>query len=510
MTTLLAAPVVLPLFAAALLVLLRHTKPKVRHALGIAATAVFVLAAARLFAHAAGGDTEVLLLGNWRAPFGIVLVLDRLSAWMLLLTGIVGAAALIAAITGGQARALHFHALFQVQLAGVAGAFLTGDLFNLFVFFEVLLAASYGLLLYSGERQTRRASLHYIVFNLVGSLLFLIAAGLVYGLVGTLNLGELGLFATEVAPADRPLLRAALLLLLVVFCIKAAALPLGLWLPATYGAAQAPVAALFALLTKVGIYAVLRVFVGVLGALQPGATLLDLSALLPWVGALTLLFGAFGALAARHLRGIAASLVLASAGTLLLAAGLAGGAAAAIYYAAHSTLAGAALFLVADAVRRDRGEAADVLVPAPAAAHAGVLGSLFFFVAVAVASLPPLSGFIGKTMLLGDLVAARHGAPLTAAVLLAGLTTIIALARAGSVLFWETVPAATAAPRVGRRLRGDLAGLGVLLAGLLALVLFAGPAQRYAGAAAAQLADPAAAGLAVLAAPPRPQPGRTP
>lgn len=507
----LALPVVLPLFAAALLVLLRRARPGLRHALGLAATAGFAAVALTLLAHAAGGNIEVLPLGNWRAPFGIVLVLDRLSAWMLLLTAIVGAAALAAAIAGGQARALHFHALFQVQLAGVAGAFLTGDLFNLFVFFEVLLAASYGLLLYSGERQTRRASLHYIVFNLVGSLLFLIAAGLVYGIVGTLNLAELGLLAAEVAAADRPLLRAALLLLLVVFCIKAAALPLGLWLPATYGAAEAPVAALFALLTKVGIYAVLRVFAGVLGALQPGSALLDLSAILPWIGALTLLFGAFGALAARHLRGIAASLVLASAGTLLLAAGVAG-VAAAVYYAAHSTLAGAALFLVADAVRRDRGEAGDVLVPAPTGAHAGVLGTLFFFVAVAVSSLPPLSGFIGKTMLLADVVAARHGALLTAAVLLAGLTTIIALARAGSVVFWERSGAAPGAvpPTHPRRLRGDLAGIGVLVAGLVALVAFAGPAQRYAAAAAAQLADSADTGRAPLATPPRPQAGRAP
>jgi len=509
MSTLLALPVVLPLLAAALLVLLRGARPGVRHAVALLATAGFVAIALSLFVSAAAGHTAVLLMGNWRAPFGIVLVLDRLSAWMLLLTAVVGAAALVAAILGRQARTLHFHALFQVQLAGIAGAFLTGDLFNLFVFFEVLLAASYGLLLYGGDRQMRRASLHYIVFNLVGSMLFLMAAGLVYGVVGTLNFAELGVLAQGVADADRALLRTALLLLLVVFCIKAAALPLGLWLPATYGAAEAPVAALFALLTKVGIYAVLRVFAGALGALQPETSLLDLSLVLPWAGALTLLFGAFGALASHHLRGVAASLVLASAGTLLLAAGLHGGVATAVYYAAHSTLAGAALFLLADAVRRDRGAMVDQLSPAPAGARAGLLGTVFFVLAVALAGLPPLSGFIGKTMLITELIGARYGLALVAVILLASLSTLMALSRAGSTLFWHTLPAPAAQPRAQRHPRAALISLGVLLAGLLALALFAGPAQRYAAATAQQLMD-GSVSRAVLAAQPRPQPGRAP
>ncbi|MCB1887195.1 MAG: monovalent cation/H+ antiporter subunit D [Rhodocyclaceae bacterium] len=509
MNLLLAAPVVIPIVAAAALVVMRGASATARHAVGIAATLTFLAIAVVLFAHAADGRSEVLLVGNWRVPFGIALLLDRLSAWMLLLTGFVGVAALLAAIGGGQARALHFHALFQAQLAGVAGAFLTNDLFNLFVFFEVLLAASYGLLLYSGERQTRGASLHYIIFNLVGSLLFLIAAGLIYGIAGTLSFAELATIGGKVSADDMPMLQAAMLLLLVVFSIKAAALPLGLWLPATYGAADAPVAALFALLTKVGIYAVVRVFVGVFGTMAPDSPWIYLSSAIPWVGALTLLFGALGALAAHHLRGLAASLVLASAGTLLIGTGLPGGVAAAMYYAAHSTLAGAALFLVADVIRRGRGRVEDRLEPAPAVGRAGLIGGMFFVVAVAIAGLPPLSGFIGKSMLIAELFSHDGRGHLAAAVLLGSLTTLIALSRAGSTLFWHAEPHAPG-EHVRRGGRGSLYGAGMLLGGLLALVVAAGPAQRYVGQLAEQVDATRADARAILDTQPRPQYGRQP
>jgi multicomponent K+:H+ antiporter subunit D len=506
----LVAPIALPIAAAATLILMRQARPEVRHAFALAATLSFSLISAWLALQATSGETYALLLGNWRAPFGIVLVLDRLSGWMLLLTAVVGFAALVAAIRGDYARRLHFHVLFQVQLAGIAGAFLTGDLFNLFVCFEVLLAASYGLLLYSGERQTRRASLHYIVFNLVGSLLFLVAAGLIYGVAGTLNFSELATIGGQLPASDEPLMRAAMLLLLLVFSIKAAALPLGLWLPATYGAADPPVAALFALLTKVGVYAVIRIFVGVFGATDPQTPWVYLSTAIPAIGALTLLFGAFGALAASHLRGIAASLVMASAGTLLIAAGTPGGVAAALYYAAHSTLAGAMLFLVSGAIGHGRPDAADRLVPAPAMARHAVIGGLFLFVAIAVSGLPPLSGFIGKVILLADLVVTPGRAHLVAAVLLGSLTTLIALSRAGTILFWQTEPQSAGRVCPPQGTPADLYGAGLLLAGLLTLVLAGGPIQRYLDATARQQADVAATAAQLLNAQPLSQPGRQP
>ena len=187
-------PIVLPLMTGALLVLIEQRRPGLARGLSLASTTALLLVAIAL-AHRAhtDGAVQAYLLGNWRAPFGIALALDRLSALMLLLTALVGAAALLYACGGDDRRGAHFHSLFQFQLMGLNGAFLTADLFNLFVFFEVLLIASYGLLLHGAGVARLRAALHYVSFNLVGSALFLIAVSLLYGLTGTLNMADLAL-----------------------------------------------------------------------------------------------------------------------------------------------------------------------------------------------------------------------------------------------------------------------------------------------------------------------------
>jgi multicomponent K+:H+ antiporter subunit D len=196
---------------------------------------------------AADGGVTAYLLSNWQAPFGIVLAVDRLAALMLTLTAVLALASLLAAAPRWHRRGAHFHPLFQMQVMGLNGAFLTADLFNLFVFFEVLLIASYGLLLHGGGRRRLHASLHYVTLNLVGSALFLLGVSLLYGVTGTLNMADLAVKVAQAPEADVGLLHAAGLLLLVVFGLKAAVLPLGLWLPTTYSAASAPVAALFLL-----------------------------------------------------------------------------------------------------------------------------------------------------------------------------------------------------------------------------------------------------------------------
>ncbi|MEX0760599.1 MAG: proton-conducting transporter membrane subunit, partial [Tistlia sp.] len=253
-------PVILPAMLAPLLVLaVRHslTLQRVFSAVG---TAALVAVSLGLALRAAGGGPEIYELGNWPAPFGIVLVLDRLSALMLLLTGLLAAAVLTYAISSGwDARGRHFHPLFQFQLMGVNGAFLTGDLFNLFVFFEVLLIASYGLMLHGGGAERLKAGVQYIVVNLAGSTLFLFAVGTIYAVTGTLNMADLAVKVQQVAPGDEALLRVGALLLLVVFAVKAALVPLHFWLPGTYANAPAPVAALFAIMTKVGAYSIIRV-----------------------------------------------------------------------------------------------------------------------------------------------------------------------------------------------------------------------------------------------------------
>jgi multicomponent K+:H+ antiporter subunit D len=204
MNHLVVAPVVLPLVAGALCLLLDARAPRLAAALSLLATLALGVIAALLALQAAQGPVQAYLLGNWPAAFGIALALDRLSALMLLLTALVALPALLYALAGEHRRGLHFHALFQFQLMGLNGAFLTADLFNLFVFFEVLLAASYGLMLHgqgAGQRERLKATLHYVVFNLAGSALFLFAVSLLYGLAGTLNMASLAIRLAELPRA---------------------------------------------------------------------------------------------------------------------------------------------------------------------------------------------------------------------------------------------------------------------------------------------------------------------
>jgi multicomponent K+:H+ antiporter subunit D len=498
------APILLPLAAAALLLFAERVAPRAQFAIALAATVASLVVAIVLLGHAAGGNVGVYLLGNWAAPYGIVLVLDRLSALMVALTATLALPGLLYGEARFAERAPHFRALFQFELAGLNGAFLTGDLFNLFVCFELLLISSYALLLHAAGPRALAAGFRYVVVNLVGSSLFLVAVSLLYGVTGTLNLADLAIKVPSVPPENVGLLRAAGLMLLVVFAIKAAIVPLGYWLPGAYAAAPAPAAALFALMTKVGIYAVLRVGSVVFG--DDGGTLAGLGRdVLFALGIATIAVSAIGAWAARRLGSLTAFLVMMSAGTLLAAISTtsAGTLPGALYYAAHSAFAGALLFLLADAIGHQRGAAGDALVTGGPMLRPVLLGLLFVLAAVANAGLPPLAGFIGKLTILEGALGSPEVRWLWAALLAGGLFATIALARAGSRVFWKrkAVPAADAplAPL-------ELSAIAVLAACSVAMVLFAAPAQRYAAATAAQLAEPAEYVRAVLGAPPVPGP----
>jgi multicomponent K+:H+ antiporter subunit D len=332
-----------------------------------------------------------------------------------------------------------------------------------------------------------RAGIHYVIINLTGSSLFLVAVALLYGLTGTLNMADLALKVPELPESDAGLIRAAALLLLAVFSVKAALLPLHFWLPGTYGSAAAPVAALFAIMTKVGAYSILRVFTLIFGA-EPGlAAMVALPWLLPAALA-TLVVGTLGALASRDLRAMTAFLVLASMGTLLAAVGLftLRGISAALYYIVHSTIATAALFLLAEAVAKERGETRSRLEPAPDLLQPRVIGGLFLAAGVAVVGLPPLSGFIGKLLILEGARPTPAVAWVWAVVLVTSLLAIIAVARAGSVVFWRTL-AGERASGVTRAPAGGLAIISVLLALTAAMALLAGPFTAYTDAAAEQL-----------------------
>ena len=455
--------------------------------------------AVALLLRAADGTLTVYRLGAWPAPFGIALVVDRLSAMMLVLVQVVALPALVYASGGWDAHGRHFHALFQFQLMGLAGAFVTGDLFNLFVFFEVLLIASYVLMVHGHGRQRLRFGVPYVVLNLAASALFLVGMALVYAFTGTLNLADLALRVPQVPAPDAAVLQAGAMLLLVVFGFKAALLPLHLWLPNTYAATSAPVAALFALMTKVGVYAILRVHGVVFGdGAGPSADLVQ-----PWLLPMALATGALGvlgALAAGTLARLVGWLNVASVGTIVAALGLFSTAAwsAALFYLVHSTLVVAALFLLAELVAAQRGDAGGMLKPASPVAQPLLLGLLLLLGGASVAGLPPLPGFLGKVMILQ----AAHGAAapwVWAVVLGVGFFTLVGLARAGSILFWAVRPqapdaaacSAGASPRL-------LAPMFMLVAATLAMVVWASPIKRYVDAAAQQVTDRAAYARAVL------------
>ncbi|TFY99038.1 monovalent cation/H+ antiporter subunit D [Ramlibacter humi] len=490
-------PVVLPLLAGALLLAIDESRHATKAAISLASALGLLAAAIALVARADTPAAHVYALGGWVAPVGIVLVADRLAVAMVLLTSMLGVAALLFSLARWHRAGPHFHALVQFLLAGLCGAFLTGDLFNLFVFFELLLAASYGLALHGGGALRVRAGLHYIVVNLAASLLFLVGVSLLYGMAGTLNMADLAVRLTQLPEADRPLLQAGAAVLGIAFLLKAGMWPLGFWLPATYSASSAPAGALFCVLSKLGFYAVLRVSYVVFGGL-PVADLIALG------GMATLVFGMVGMLGSQDLGRIASFSLVSSTGTLLSAAGVGGTAALgpALLYLVASTLATAALFLLVELVERSRApganllavtadafgvdsedeteaeESAGVLIPASVA----VLGIAFSCTALVLAGLPPLPGFVAKFSLLSVLLrpeAAGTGAwVLLALVLLSGLASVVAFARAGVRAFWAE---AGKAPRV--RLI-EIVPVAGLIAACLALTVLAGPALAYLQAAA--------------------------
>ncbi|RYI20090.1 MAG: monovalent cation/H+ antiporter subunit D, partial [Acetobacteraceae bacterium] len=394
------APVVLPAIAAALMLLfLRHRLTLQRATSILAVLALNGIALALLHSAMTAGP-EAYFLGDWPAPFGIVLVLDRLSALMVALLAALALPVTLYAIgSGADAKGAHFHPLLMFLLMGLGGAFLTGDAFNLFVFFEVLLIASYGLMVHGGGEARLRAGLQYVAFNLVASALFLFALGLLYAVTGTLNMADLALKLPTLPEGDAALLRVAAVMLILVFAIKGALVPLHFWLPSTYANAPLVTAALFAIMTKLGAYATLR-FTSLVFPPDLLATDGIVATLLLPAALVTLAVGSIGTLGAASLPRLAAYAGIASMGTVFL--GLAQmtptATAAALYYLLHSTLATALMFLAADLVSRRRVHLRlDLLAPV---AQSGPVATLYLAAAIGLAGLPPLSGFLGKLLLL--------------------------------------------------------------------------------------------------------------
>ena len=537
MTHLIAAPILLPLLTAAIMLMLgeKHRPLKAKINLFSSLVGLFISVMLLQWTQTTGvpGSIGVYLPGNWQAPFGIVLVVDRLSALMLVLTGIIGVSALLFAMARWDGAGSSFHALFQIQLMGLYGAFLTADLFNLFVFFEVLLAASYGLLLHGSGRARVSSGLHYISINLLASSLFLIGAALIYGVTGTLNMADLALKIPLVPETDRGLLHAGAGILAVAFLAKAGMWPLNFWLVPAYSSASAPVAAMFAIMTKVGVYTLLRLWT-LLFSGQAGASAFFGGDWLIYGGMATIACAALAILAAQRLERMASLSILVSAGILLSAVGFAQPnlIGAALFYLVSSTLALSALFLLAELIERSRSaneiplEDESELLPRPQESlqppkginlddeqkavvgqvipwTMAFLGLSFIACALLIIGMPPLSGFIGKLNLIGALLnplGLGSDAPISnaawallALLILSGLASLMAFARMGIQRFWT--PEERPSPLL-RKL--ECAPIFLLLGLSIALTFKAEPLLRYTQATADALNNPQQYVMAVL------------
>jgi multicomponent K+:H+ antiporter subunit D len=434
--------------------------------------------------------TQIYAIGDWSAPFGIVLVADPLSTLFACLTALLGLVCILYVSAGDDEKGSFFHPLVHFLILGVNGAFLTGDAFNLFVFFEVLLISSYSLLMHGGDKKNTQAALHYVIMNLVGSAIFLIALGVLYGVLGTLNMADMAQKVTLLQGDDVYLAKIGGLLLLVVFALKSALLPLHLWLPNTYATALPIVAALFAIMTKVGVYSMMRVYTLIFGD-EAGELSHIAQSWLWWLALATITMGTIGVIASKDLRKLTANLVIVSVGTLvaLVAVQTVEASSAAIYYLVHSTLVTAALFILADLIGRQRGNVIDRITAGPAVSQPRLLGICFLIAGIAVIGMPPLSGFIGKVWLLKATLNAEYTFVFWPLYLLASLAILIGVSKAGSTVFWHHQGKATESAGQERVHPAQLVALIILISGAPLMSIFAGPLSEYAMGAAIQLHD---------------------
>ena len=310
-------PVLLPMLAGVLLLVPPFGKTKkLRRITSVLLSILTFIVSLALLSKVQSNGVQVYMIGDWSAPFGISLVADPLSTLLVCLTTFLSVMCVLYASAGDDEKGDFFHPLVHFLVLGVNGAFLTGDAFNLFVFFEVLLIASYSLLMHNGTKKNTRAALHYVILNLTGSAVFLIALGILYGVLGTLNMADMAQKVALLRGDDVYLAKIGGMLLLVVFALKGALLPLHLWLPNTYSSAVPVVAALFAIMTKVGVYSMMRVYTLIFGE-QAGELSHIAQNWLWWLALATIAMGAIGVVASKDLRKLVANLVIVSVGTLV-------------------------------------------------------------------------------------------------------------------------------------------------------------------------------------------------
>ncbi|MFD1506197.1 Na+/H+ antiporter subunit D [Georgenia yuyongxinii] len=482
MTWLVTLPIVLPLIGAGFALALARYR-RLQGIVSVTTLSVVLVTAVVLLVRVDDGPI-VLDVGGWAAPVGIALVADRLAALMLVISVTVTLGVLVYSLAQGLADGdegapvVIYHPTFLILSAGVSNAFLAGDLFNLYVGFEILLAASFVLITLSGTRERIRSGTIYVVVSLISSVVFLIAIALIYAATGTVNMAQLALRLPEVGSGTQLVLQ---LMLLVAFGIKAAMFPLSAWLPDSYPTAPAPVTAVFAgLLTKVGVYAVIRTQV----LLFPDGRLNDL---LLWVALATMIIGILGAVAQEDIKRLLSFTLVSHIGFMIwgIATGTVAGLSAAIFYVAHHITVQTSLFLVAGLIER-RGGTTSLVRLGSLARLAPLLAVLFFVPAMNLAGIPPMTGFLGKVGLVE--AAAQQGTAMSWALiaggLLTSLLTLYAITKTWNMAFWQEAPEPLPEATMPRAMVGSA---GALVVFSLVLAALAGPLFTYTDQAAEDL-----------------------
>jgi len=493
MKFLLVAPIVLPLLTLIACLLLRQRHERLAAAVSVAGAVLLTLVGVELVVLAASGEILAGQMGGWAAPYGITLVIDRLAAAMVAIAGLIGLATVVYGLRadGDPAGGKDFHCFVHGLLTGVCGAFITGDVFNLYVWFEVMLIGSFALIVLGAGARRLSGTVVYLFLNLLATLLFLLAAGLLYGATGTLNMA--GLAQQAAAGGLPPAASVAVVLMLLAFSIKAALFPVFGWLPAAYHVAWTPVSALFAgLLTKVGVYALIRLVTLVWPQAGPAHQVLL------WIACATMLVGVLGAAAQTEVRRILSFHIVSQVGYMVLGLALATplALAGAVFYVIHHIVVKANLFFVGGVAARLTGSER-LAAMGGLYARAPWLAVLFAIPALSLAGIPPLSGFWAKFVLVRASLEAGMWLAATVA-LLTGLLTLLSMSKIWNEAFLKAHPAGEGGLRVPpgpRRAYVVMAGLGAIT---VLFGLAAGPLFDYATAAAEQLVDPAGYIRAVL------------
>ncbi|MEM9342402.1 MAG: Na+/H+ antiporter subunit D [Pseudomonadota bacterium] len=495
MTWVLATPLVLPFLTAVFAFLTRYGRTG--RWISVVGNIFLLIAAIVLMARVLGAGVIAGQMGSWPAPFGITLVADYLSAVMVVITAITALAVSIYALGDINERKeyLGYHALFNVLIGGVVGAFLTGDLFNLYVWFEVMLISSFGLLVLGGTKAQVDGGVRYVTLNLISTILFLTGIGLLYGMTGTLNMADIAHSLPSVE--NQGLVTVIAIMFMVAFGVKAAVFPLFFWLPASYHTPAFSVSAVFAgLLTKVGVYALIRMFTLVFDH-DIGFT----HTILLWVAGFTMVTGVLGAAAQNDIRKILSFHIVSQIGYMIMGLALLTPLAmvGAVFYLVHHIIVKANLFLIAGVIERSTGST-DLAKIGGLYKSAPLLAVLFFIPAFSLAGFPPLSGFWAKYVLVA--AALEDSSWIIAAVaLIVGLLTIFSMTKIWAEAFWKAHPDGTDPvltsidPDTRKALLYPIAGLAALT---LIIGFFPHSFVVFAETAAAQLLDPSAYMAAVL------------